>query len=131
MRPFWPLFLHIFGAMTLFGCLLAALILALANLPRATFTTLLVSLPAWALTLGCAYWIEHDERLGGAKATWLGIGHGVLEPGVIVLLGALGTAYWWRRSGAVQAGRIVAALTSVYLMLVAVAMLAMSGKWGS
>ena len=29
-RPFWPLFLHVLGAMTLFGAILAAVILSAA-----------------------------------------------------------------------------------------------------
>jgi hypothetical protein len=128
-RAFWPLFLHVLGAMTLFGALLAALIVALAGLPRATFSSLLVALPAWVVTLACAYWIEHDEGLGSSNATWLGIGHGVLEPGLIVLLGAVGAAYWWSRSGKAVAGRIASGLIGLYILLLAVAWLAMSGKW--
>jgi hypothetical protein len=54
----------------------------------------------------------------------------VFEPGLIVLLAALGAAFWWRRSGAARLRPIVAGLCSVYLVLLAVAWLAMSGKWG-
>jgi hypothetical protein len=125
-----PLFLHVLGAMVLFGAVLAALVVALAGRPRATFSSLLVALPAWAVTLAGAYWIEHDEHLGSSKANWLGIGHGVLEPGLIVLLAALGVAFWWQRSAKPVAGRIVALLSSVYLVLLGIAWLAMSGKWG-
>ncbi|HVS85209.1 MAG TPA: hypothetical protein VHC67_02125 [Gaiellaceae bacterium] len=130
-RGFWPLFLHVLGAMTLFGVVLAAFVLAIAGLPRATFTSLLVALPAWAVTLACAFWIESDEGLDNSNATWIGIGHAVLEPGLIVLLGALGTAWWWRRSGKTVAARISMGLSGVYLLLLCLAWLAMSGKWGS
>jgi len=130
-RAFWPLFLHVLGAMTLFGAVLTALVTSLAGLRAATVRILIVALPAWAWTLGCAYWIEHDEGLGSSKATWLGIGHGVLEPGVVVLLAAVLCSWWWSRSGKPLAGRIVAGLSGVYLLLLTVAMLAMSGKWGS
>ena len=130
-RAFWPLFLHVLGAMTLFGVVFAAFVLALAGLPRATFNTLLGALPAWAVTLACAYWIESDEGLGSANVTWLNIGHGVLEPGVIVLLAALAATWWWRRSGKALAARLSAGLSGVYLLLLALAWLAMSGKWGS
>jgi hypothetical protein len=129
--PFWPLFLHVLGAMTLFGAVLAALVVALAGHARATFASLVVALPAWALTLGCAYWIEHDEGLSHSNATWLKLGHNVLEPGLLVLLLALAAAYWWRRSGNARAGRIAAGLSGVYLVLLSVALLAMSGKWGA
>lgn len=125
------LFLHVLGAMTLFGCVLTALVLAVANIPRAAFTSLLVALPAWAVTLAAAYWTEHEEHLSSSKATWLGIGHGVLEPGLIVLLAALGATWWWRRSGKAVGARISAGLSGVYLLLLALAWLAMSGKWGS
>ena len=129
-RPFWPLFLHVLGAMTLFGTVLAALVVAVAGMPRATFSSLAAALPAWVVTLLCAFWIEHDEGLGSSNATWLGIGHGVLEPGLVVLLAAFGAAYWWRRSGRVLAGRLTAGLTAAYIVMLAVAWLAMSGKWG-
>lgn len=125
------LFLHILGAMTLFGAMLTALVTALAGLRGPTLRILLVALPAWAWTLACAYWIEHDEGLGSSNPTWLAIGHGVLEPGVIVLLAAVLCSWWWSRSGKAVAGRIVAGLAGVYLLLLTVAMLAMSGKWGS
>jgi hypothetical protein len=129
-RPFWPLFLHVLATMTLFGAVLAAAVVALAGLPRATVSSLVAAIPAWAIALGCAYWIEHDEGLTNASPAWLGIGHAILEPGVIVLLAALAAAYWWRRSGKPLAGRIAAGLSVVYLLLLAVAFLAMSGKWG-
>jgi hypothetical protein len=123
------LFLHVLGAMTLFGCVLTALVLALANIPGGTLTSLLVALPSWAVTLAAAYWTEHDEGLGNADVTWLNIGHDVLEPGVVVLLAALAATWWWRRSGKAVAGRISAGLSVVYLLLLALAWLAMSGKW--
>ena len=128
-RAFWPLFLHVFGAMTLWGAVLAAIVAAVAGLPRAAFASLVTAVPAWTLTLGCAYWIEHDEGLGSSKATWLGIGHGVLEPGVLVLLASIGSAWWWRRSGKAIAARFTALLAAAYLALLTIAMLAMSGKW--
>ena len=39
-------------------------------------------------------------------------------------------SFWWRRGAKPLAGRIVAGLSSVYLVLLAIAWLAMSGKWG-
>jgi hypothetical protein len=125
------LFLHVLGAMTLFGCVLTALVLAVANMPGGTLTSLLIALPSWAVTLAAAYWTEHEEHLGSSNATWLNIGHGVLEPGLVVLLAALAAAWWWSRSGKAIAARISAGLSGVYLLLLALAWLAMSGKWGS
>jgi hypothetical protein len=125
----FALFVHILGAMTLFGAVLAALVLARAGRERGTFTSLAVAVPAWAAALVGAYWTESREHLEHSNATWLTLGHNVLEPGLVVLLLALGTAYWWRQSGSPRAGRIVAALSGIYLVLLALAWLAMSGKW--
>lgn len=125
----FPLFLHVLGTMTLFGAVLAGVVLALAGKSRASFTALLVALPAWVAALAGGVWIESKEGLSNANFTWLGIGHGVLEPGLIILLAALGVAFWWKRSGKARAGQITAALCSIYLLLLAVAWLAMSGKW--
>ena len=128
-RPFWPLFLHVLGTMVLFGALLTAFVAALARLPRATFASLLIALPAWVVALGAGHWLEHDESLGGANPTWLQLGRNILEPGVLILLLALAAAWWWRSSGKAVAGRAAAALSGIYLLLLTVAMLAMSGKW--
>jgi hypothetical protein len=130
-RPFWPLFLHVLGTMILFGALLTAVVLALAGLARPAFTTLLIAIPAWVLALGAGHWIEKDEGLQNSNPTWLQLGHNVLEPGVLVLVLAIGAAWWWRSSGKAAAGRITAALSGLYLLLLTIAMLAMSGKWGS
>ena len=56
-RPFWPLFLHILGAMTTFGAVITAVILLvvawmrpdLEFLRRATFRTLLAAIPFYVL----------------------------------------------------------------------------------
>jgi hypothetical protein len=139
-RPFWPLFLHVLGAMTLFGSVLTVVILAatawtVAGTPpavaRAPFVVLLaVSIPAWVLMRADAQWIYSKEGWSGHNdPTWLGIGFGVADAGLVILLLTLGAAYWWRRSARALAGRIVVGLASVYLVLLAVAWLAMSGKW--
>ena len=77
-----------------------------------------------------AIWIESKEDLPNDPA-WIGIGHITLEGGLILfLLPSIGFAYWWRRSGKDVAGRVVTALSSLYLLALTIAMLAMSGKWG-
>src|SRR5581483_8722020 len=129
-RPFWPLFLHVLGAMTLYGALIAATVVAVAGHARATLSSLAIAVPAWLVTLAGALWIAHDEALGNSNATWIGIGHLVLEPGVLILLASIGCAFWWTRSGKAVAGRVVAGLSLAYLALLTVALLAMSGKWG-
>jgi hypothetical protein len=129
-RPFWPLLLHVLGTMTLFGVILTAILTSIAGRAGATFTTLLIAIPTWLVAFVGAVWIESKEDLPN-DPTWIGIGHATLEGGLILLLlPSIGFAYWWKRSGKQGAGRVVVALTSLYLIALTVAMLAMSGKWG-
>jgi hypothetical protein len=129
-RPFWPLFLHVLGAMVLFGAVLATLILALARKPKAFPMLAVVGLPAWVLTVIGGHFIQSREGLDHNAPGWVTTGIVILEPGVLVLLATIGVAFWWQRSSKPVAGRILAGLSSVYLLLLAVAWLAMSGKWG-
>ncbi|MGH3002591.1 MAG: hypothetical protein ACRDM1_08045 [Gaiellaceae bacterium] len=135
--PFWPVFLHVLGAMTLVGAMLTVALLSLtgsarpaAPVPaRSAFWTLsAVAIPSWLVALLAGHWTLADESYYD-RAGFITIGSIVLEPGVIVLLLTIGAAYWWMRSGAVVAGRIVAGLSCLYLALLALAWLAMSGKW--
>jgi hypothetical protein len=136
-RPFWPLFLHVLGAMTLFGAILAAVITSFAAwgrpeqpfLRQATFWALVSGIPDYIVMRVFAEVIRSDEGLKHDLPQWLKIGQAIADGGLLVLLAAIGTAYWWVRSGKPVAGRIVAGLTSLYLVLLAVAWLAMSGKW--
>jgi hypothetical protein len=138
-RPFWPLFLHVLGAMALFGAILAAVIISgaawsrpdRAFLRKATFWALVSGIPDYVVFRVGAQWIYSKEGFTGKNdPTWIGIGFAVSDAGLLLLLASIGVAYWWTRSGKPAAGRIVAVLTSVYLVLLAVAWLAMSGKWG-
>ena len=139
-RPFLPLFLHILGAMVLVGAMLTVLLLTvtawrrpLALLSKSAFRTLLiVAIPAWLLMRACGQWMYSEEGWSGDNdPTWLGIGYLVGDIGLLVLLITTGVAFWWNRSNKALAGRIVAVLSLVYLVLLGVAWLAMSGKWGS
>jgi len=126
----FPLFLHVFAAMTLFGGLLAAAVLAFAGKRHAAFIAVLISLPDWVLLRGAAAWLESEEHFKGNGPTWIGIGHMVADGGIVILLITLGVAFWWRRSDNPRLGQVTAGLCSIYLILLAVAWLAMSGKWG-
>lgn len=139
-RPFWPLFLHVLGAMTLVGAILAVLVLTVAGrrrpevaaLRRAAFWTLLiVAIPAWIVMRVGAGWIYSKEfgSSSGNDPTWVGIGFIVADAGLLVLLVTSGVTYWWKRAGTQLAGRLVGGLAGLYLVLLAVAWLAMSGKW--
>jgi cytochrome bd-type quinol oxidase subunit 1 len=136
-RPFWPLFLHIFGAMTTWGAILTATILAFvawnrpdaAFLRKATLRALLVAVPAYIVLRVFAQIILSDEDYAKDPG-WVGFGFLATDVGLLLFLIAIGCAVWWTRSGKAVAGRIVACVSAVYLLLLTVAMLAMSGKWG-
>jgi hypothetical protein len=137
-RPFWPLFLHVLGAMTLFGSIATVTLLAAAAwrrplpvLARASFWTLLVAaLPAWIVMRGAAQWIYSDEGWSGnGDPSWLGVGFAVADMGLILLLVTTALAYWWSHGARAVVGRVVAGLSGIYLALLVVAWLAMSAKW--
>jgi hypothetical protein len=137
----FPLFLHVLGAMVLVGAALATSIVSTAGWRRpdavvlrrtAFWSLLLVGIPAYAAMRGGAQWIYSKEGYSGdADPTWVGIGFIIADAGLLVLLITTGFAFWWRRSGKAAAARTVAVLANVYLVMLTVAMLAMSGKWGS
>jgi len=138
-RPFWPLFLHVFGAMVLVGAVLTVVILTFAAwkrpdavlLRRATLRTLLlVAIPAYVVFRLAAQWIYSKEDEWPGDPAWIGIGFIVSDVGLLILLVTTGLAYWWSRSAKQVVGRIVAGLSAVYLLLLAIAWMAMSGKWG-
>ncbi len=139
-RPFLPLFLHVLGAMTLVGAVFAALIASAAAWRRpdtpvlrrvAWIALATVAIPAFVVMRGAGQWIYSKEGWSGHNdPTWLGIGFAVGDMGLLVLVVTAATAYWWKRSSKPVAGRILLGLSSVYLVLLAVAWLAMSGKWG-
>ena len=139
-RPFWPLFLHVLGAMALFGSILAAVIIStvagrradLVFLRKATFWALVSAVPAYLVFRIAAQIIYSDEKdaFGGKDPTWVKIGLGVSDAGLLLLLLSIGLAYWWSRSGKPVVGRIVAGLASIYLVLLGIAWFAMSAKWG-
>ena len=140
-RPFWPLFLHVLGAMTTVGALLTVVVLSYVSwsrpdaafLRRATLTTLLTTIPFYILLRVFAEVMYSKEKdgFGGNDPTWVGIGYITSDAGFLLLLITIGLAFWWRRSEKPVAGRIVAVLSTLLLLMLTVAMLAMSGKWGS
>lgn len=138
-RPFWPLFLHVLGAMTLVGAMLAVFVLTIAAwkrpevavLRRAAFRTLLIlAIPAWiVMRVGAQLIYSKEFGSGGHDPDWVGIGFIVADAGLLVLLVTSGVAFWWERAGSTIAGRVVGGLTGIYLVMLAFAWLAMSGKW--
>jgi hypothetical protein len=123
----------------LVGATLAVLILAIAarrrpdvaGLRRGAFRTLLfLAIPSWVVMRVFAE-VIHSKEFGSSSddPTWVGIGFIVADAGLLVLLITTGVAFWWSRGGKPIAGRIVTGLAGLYLVMLAVAWLAMSGKW--
>src|SRR5262249_53404683 len=81
----FPLFVHVFGAMLLFGATLATAALAFAGpkvpaVSRSAFWTLLAAaIPSWVLMRVGAQWIYSKEhhQIFESNPTWIGIGFGV------------------------------------------------------
>ena len=128
--PFWPLFTHVLGAMLLFGAVLAAVIAGTAGHRAAQFKALLIAVPMWVLMRGGAAWVYSHGYSAVKSQTWLKLGMNIADGGLLVLLLAIGFAYWSQRTSSLRTTRIASGLGFVYLLLLAVAWFAMSGKWG-
>jgi hypothetical protein len=136
-----PLFLHVLGAMALVGGTTAVAVLAWAGVRRperavlagaAFWTALVVAVPAWIVMRAAAEWIYSREGFDGhGDPNWIGVGRGVSDAGLVVLLATTGLAYWWsRRAGVGWQGRAVGALSALYLVALAVAWFVMAAKPG-
>ncbi len=134
-----PLFLHVLGAVSLFGDVAAVTILAYAALrkPEAALllrrlafaVTLLGVWPSFiAMRIGAA-WVASHEGLSSSKATWIGVGFGVSDVGVLVL--ALVTLFAWLAQRRPRTGPALAGLCTLYLCALGVAWFFMSTKAGS
>lgn len=86
-----PLFIHVLGAMLWTGTLLLAVI-AFADQrrggdPRFGFLTLLrASIPAYIIMRVGAQLVADKEKLGDSDDAWIGIGYGVTDLGVLLLI---------------------------------------------
>lgn len=135
------LFLHVLGAMILVGgTVTAAAALASARgnaqLLRLGYWSLLaVALPGYVLMRIGAEWIASKEGFnekGAPEPSWIGVGYGVADGGLVVLLVALivgGIGLRRLRDGK-GTGLLKATLVLTIILLVAyvVAVWAMSGK---
>ena len=146
----FPLFLHVLGAIVLFGGTAAVVTLAFASLSRdapaaaflrrvAFFTMLAVVWPGLIAMRIAGQWILSGDLYSGVEdsdPTWLGIGFMVGDIGVLVV--ALLTLFGWlayRQTRPDRArpatARIFAGLATIYLAALVVAWWAMSAKPGS
>jgi hypothetical protein len=138
----FPLFLHVAGAMLLVGALVvvvATMAAALRNgdgdgvevLTRLAFRTLLIGvIPAYVLMRVGAEWILSEEGVPD-DLSWIGIGYGVADGGLLLTL--IATVLAWRvsRRGAARPGglgRAVFVLGALLILAYAVAIWAMATK---
>jgi hypothetical protein len=132
-----PLFLHIFGAIALFGAMGTALTLAWAGrragspsvLAHGAFgTLLLVALPAWLLMFVFGSVTESREHLPDG-VNWVEVPSMIASVGLLVLLAATGAAFSWRRSPAgIWQPRALAVLSAAYIATLALAWWVMTTK---
>ena len=136
-----PLFLHVLGAMILFGGTATVAILGFgarrhrehaALLARVALRTCLFAVvPGWILMRVGAGWIVSKEFPDDTPG-WVDVGFIVSEPGALILI-ALSILAWvsMRRQGIGRAALAVPVLAGIYLVALAVAWWAMSAKPGA
>ena len=136
----FPLLVHVFGAMLLVATLVAAVGAAIlsrsdrgATLQRLAFRTLLIgSVPAFLLMRAGAEWVK-DKENASDDATWIGIGYGVSDMGLLLLIVATVLAWFaLRRANRGEAGgalgSVTAAIVSLLVLGYGVAIWAMTTK---
>ena len=138
----FPLLLHVLGAMTLVGLLATAAVVLTVSLRgddraaalRLAFRTLLIgAIPAYLVMRVGAEWIASKEHLEDSEATWIGIGYGVADGGLLLLLVATvltGLASRRARAGGEPRGlvRWSTGLTLFVIVAYGVALWAMATK---
>mgnify|MGYP001152070708 FL=1 len=136
-----PLFLHVLGAMLLFGTTATIGLVGFAGRARAEHaamlariglkTFLLGVIPGWILMRVGAGWIA-DKEFPDKTPGWVDVGFVVSEPGALLLIG-LGVLAWaaTRRQGGGRAALVVPILATIYLVALAIAWWAMSAKPGA
>jgi hypothetical protein len=127
----FPLFLHVLGATVLVGAVAATVIIAIRapSLRRLLVRTIaFLVLPAWVLMRFAGQWIDSREDVQG-DPSWLGIGFIVGDAGLVLLIVTALVAWWGlRRPERGWPVKTVAAISSVYLIGLFVAMWAMTAK---
>jgi hypothetical protein len=145
IRPddwFFPLFLHVAGAMVLVGALMLSATFLIASwrsgsaalIRQAYMGLFYAALPAYIVTRVSAEWIADKEGLTDADLSWIDIGYMVSDTGALLLIVSLviGGISVRRMNRGQQpspiAARIVTGLVSVVLIAYLVAVWAMTTK---
>jgi len=135
----FPLFLHVLGAMVLFGAVVTAVGTLLtpgggadpAGLRRFAFRTLLfVGLPAYIVMRIGAEWIYSKEHLDDLEddPAWIGIGFIVADVGLLLFLIALACAGIASRKSKDGLGKAAGIVGAILLVGLVVAVWAMGAK---
>jgi hypothetical protein len=135
-----PLFVHVLGAMILFGGTATVAIVGFAGRTRSAHaellarvslkTFLLAVIPGWIAMRVGGGWIAGKE-FPKDEPGWVGVGYVVSEGGALLLI-SLGILGWVsvRRQGGGRAAVVVPVLAGVYLVALGIAWWAMSAKPG-
>jgi hypothetical protein len=136
----FPLFVHVLGAIALFGGIAALVMVSYAGIripehapmlrSLAFKLTLLVVWPAYVVMRVGAQWIYDKEDLDPDFPGWIAVGVTVGDGGVIVLL-ILTVLGWLTLRRRPTWTRYFAGLATVYLVALGVAWWAMSAKPGA
>lgn len=135
------LFVHVAGAMLLVASLVVVLALMGGALGRGDGTAVLTRLAFRGLLLGVipayvvmrvgAEWIASKEHLGDSDASWIGIGRGTADGGLLIVI--IATIVAWRAArrgdaGPGGPGRAVVVLAALLVLAYAVTIWAMATK---
>ena len=133
----FPLFLHVLGAMTMFGSLILAATALAGGARQLGFRALLwAAIPAWFVMRVSAEWIADKEGLNDLdeEPAWVGIGYITSEPGLLLMIVATVLASMGARrardggdGGGAQV-RVALGLVSLMLLVYLVAIGAMTTK---
>ena len=135
----FPLFLHVLGAVVLFGGVFSVAVLSVTALRREqhafllrrlAFTAMLLLVwPAYVVMRAAAQWVLTREGLDDSSPGWVGVGFVVSDAGIVVLL--LLTLLGWLALRRPRAGTALAGLSVLYVLALGVAWFAMSAKPGA
>ena len=133
-----PLFVHVVGAVLLFGGVASVALLSIGALReqahaivlrRTAFaTTVLLVWPSYVVMRVGAQWILSREGLDKNPPGWAGVGFAVSDAGILVL--AVITLLGWLSPRRPGAGKFLAGLSVLYLIALGVAWFAMTAKPG-
>ena len=129
-------FVHVLGALALFGGVLTVAIVSIAALriPAhalllrriAFWTTLVLMLPAWLVMYFGGYWLLGHEGLDHNTPGWTNAGARIADAGALLLILLL--VLGWLGIKRPRLGPWVAGIGTLYVVALAVAWFFMSGK---